>query len=161
MENIRYGRPGANQAEVIDAARRADAHDFIANLPEGYDTLVGERQMKLSGGQRQRIAFARALLKDARILVLDEATSALESESEALIQDAMVEAMAGKTVIAIVHRLSTLARMDRIVILEHGGVAEDGAHADLVGRGGVYALMWHREVGGFLREDGAQPIAMT
>lgn len=156
LENIRYGRPEADRAAIIDAAGRANAHDFIANLPDGYDTLVGERGVKLSGGQRQRIAVARALLKDARILVLDEATSALDSESEALIQDAMERAMMGKTVIAIAHRLSTLARMDRIVVLEHGRVVEDGAHADLVARGGVYAAMWRRQVGGFLQEDSAE-----
>jgi ATP-binding cassette subfamily B protein len=156
MQNIRYGSPSADHAEIVDAAGRANAHEFITNLPEGYDTLVGERGVKLSGGQRQRIAVARALVKNARILVLDEATSALDSESEALIQDAMARAMAGKTVIAIAHRLSTLARMDRIVVLEHGRVVEDGPHAELVARGGVYASMWRRQVGGFLQEDGGQ-----
>jgi ABC-type multidrug transport system fused ATPase/permease subunit len=153
MENIRYGRPQASDAEVLEAARRARAHDFVTNLPLGYETLVGERGVKLSGGQRQRIAIARALLKDAPILVLDEATSALDSESEALIQDGMAQAMAGKTVIAIAHRLSTLARMDRIVVLEHGRVIEDGPHAALVAHGGVYAAMWSRQVGGFLVDD--------
>jgi ATP-binding cassette, subfamily B, bacterial len=158
MENIRYGRPEASDAEVVDAARRARAHDFIANLPIGYETLVGERGVKLSGGQRQRIAIARALLKDAPILVLDEATSALDSESEALIQDGMTRAMAGKTVIAIAHRLSTLARMDRIVVLDHGRVVEDGPHAQLVARAGACASMWNRQVGGFLVDEGT-PVA--
>jgi ATP-binding cassette subfamily B protein len=154
MENIRYGRPEASDAEVVEAARRARAHDFITNLPLGYETLVGERGVKLSGGQRQRIAIARALLKNAPILVLDEATSALDSESEALIQDGMTLAMAGKTVIAIAHRLSTLARMDRIVVLDHGRVVEDGPHAELVAQGGAYASMWNRQVGGFLLDEG-------
>jgi ABC-type multidrug transport system fused ATPase/permease subunit len=154
MENIRYGRPDATDAEVLDASRRARADEFIVNLPAGYETLVGERGVKLSGGQRQRIAIARALLKNAPILILDEATSALDSESEALIQSGMARAMAGKTVIAIAHRLSTLAHMDRIVVLDHGRVVEDGRHADLVGRGGAYASMWSRQVGGFLVDGG-------
>jgi len=153
MENIRYGRPGASDADVVEAARRARADDFIAHLPLGYETLVGERGVKLSGGQRQRIAIARALLKDAPVLVLDEATSALDSESEALIQDGMARAMTGKTVIAIAHRLSTLAGMDRIVVLDHGRIIEDGPHAELVARGGAYAAMWSRQVGGFLVDD--------
>jgi ABC-type multidrug transport system fused ATPase/permease subunit len=150
MENIRYGRPSASDAEVLLAARRAHAHDFIVSLPAAYETLVGERGVKLSGGQRQRIAIARALLKNAPILVLDEATSALDSESEALIHSAMAEAMAGKTVIAIAHRLSTLAHLDRLVVLDRGTVVEDGTHAELLGRGGVYASLWNRQVGGFL-----------
>jgi ABC-type multidrug transport system fused ATPase/permease subunit len=154
MENIRYGRPDASDAQVLDAARRARADEFIVNLEQGYETLVGERGVKLSGGQRQRIAIARALLKDAPILILDEATSALDSESEALIQSGMTRAMEGKTVIAIAHRLSTLANMDRIVVLDRGRVVEDGPHADLVARGGVYAAMWSRQVGGFLVDDG-------
>jgi ABC-type multidrug transport system fused ATPase/permease subunit len=154
MENIRYGRPDATDAEVLEAAQRARADEFIVHLPAGYETLVGERGVKLSGGQRQRIAIARALLKNAPILILDEATSALDSESEALIQSGMARAMVGKTVIAIAHRLSTLAHMDRIVVLDHGRVVEDGPHADLVARGGAYASMWNRQVGGFLVDDG-------
>ncbi len=156
MENIRYGRPEATDAEVMVAARRAHAHDFIMALPMGYEMLVGERGVKLSGGQRQRIAIARALLKDAPILILDEATSALDSESEALIQAAMAEAMTGKTVIAIAHRLSTLAHLDRLLVLDKGHVVEDGSHRDLVARGGVYATLWSRQVGGFLVEDGRE-----
>lgn len=150
MENIRYGRPGASDADVIRAAERAHAHTFITELPDGYQTLVGERGVKLSGGQRQRIAIARALLKDAPILVLDEATSALDSESEAAIQAGMSEAMEGKTVIAIAHRLSTLAHLDRLLVLEKGRVVEDGNHAELLALGGIYAGLWKRQVGGFL-----------
>jgi len=152
MDNIRYGRPGASDAEVMRAAERAHAHEFVTALPEGYRTLVGERGVKLSGGQRQRIAIARALLKDAPILVLDEATSALDSESESLIQAGMSEAMAGKTVIAIAHRLSTLAHLDRLLVIDQGQVVEDGSHDQLLARDGIYASLWRRQVGGFLGE---------
>jgi ABC-type multidrug transport system fused ATPase/permease subunit len=155
MENIRYGRPNATEAEVEQAASRAEAQDFIARLSDwrgraGYDAHVGERGVKLSGGQRQRIAIARVLLKDAPILVLDEATSALDSEAEAAIQASLDGLMAGKTVIAVAHRLSTLARMDRLVVLDRGRVAEQGTHAELLALGGVYARLWRRQSGGFI-----------
>ncbi|NGM23360.1 ABC transporter ATP-binding protein [Roseomonas stagni] len=157
LENIRYGRPDATLAEVEEAARRAEAHDFIMDLADwrgrtGYDAHVGERGVKLSGGQRQRIAIARVLLKDAPILVLDEATSALDSEVEAAIQESLERLMAGKTVIAVAHRLSTLARMDRLVVLSQGRVAEAGTHAELLARDGVYAKLWKRQSGGFIGE---------
>jgi ATP-binding cassette, subfamily B, multidrug efflux pump len=154
-DNIRYGRPDATEAEVVAAAERAEAHDFIAELGDwrgrtGYDAHVGERGVKLSGGQRQRVAIARVLLKDAPILVLDEATSALDSEVEAAIQESLDRLMADKTVIAVAHRLSTLARMDRLVVLDHGQVAEEGSHAQLLAKGGVYAKLWQRQSGGFI-----------
>jgi ATP-binding cassette, subfamily B, bacterial len=149
LENIRYGRPGATDAEVEQAARRAHAHDFIKELDHGYKTLVGERGTKLSGGQRQRIAIARAILKDAPILLLDEATSALDSHSEQIIQAAMHEAMAGKTVIAIAHRLSTVMDLDRLIVLDRGCIVADGSHSELLRAGGLYAELWHRQSGGF------------
>ena len=154
-DNIRYGRPSATQAEIVAAARRSAADGFIEQLADwrgrkGYEAHVGERGVKLSGGQRQRIAIARVLLKDAPILVLDEATSALDSEVEAVIQEQLVGLMEGKTVIAIAHRLSTLASMDRLVVLEHGRVVEQGSHAQLLDRGGTYAALWKRQSGGFL-----------
>lgn len=149
-ENIAYGKLDATQEEIELAAQRAQAHDFIMELPEGYDTLVGERGVKLSGGQKQRVAIARAMLKDAPILVLDEATSALDSESEVKIQKALHELMVGKTVVAIAHRLSTLREMDRIIVLEQGVVIEDGTHDELVASGGVYARLWAHQAGGFL-----------
>ncbi len=154
-DNILYGRPDATDDELIDAARRAEAHDFIVGLRDhlgrtGYDAHLGERGVKLSGGQRQRIALARAILKDAPILVLDEATSALDSEVEASIQTALERVMEGKTVLAIAHRLSTIARMDRIVVLEEGQIVEQGAHEDLLARGGTYARFWQRQSGGFI-----------
>ena len=152
-ENIAYGKPDATDEEVVEAARRAQAHDFVAELPEGYDTLVGERGVKLSGGQRQRIAIARAILKNAPILVLDEATSSLDSESEVAIQQALEELMHGKTVIAIAHRLSTIKAMDRIIVLEDGAIAEDGTHDSLVEAGGTYARLWNHQAGGFLTDE--------
>ena len=149
IENIRYGRPTATDEEVVEAARRAHAHDFILELEAGYQTLVGERGMKLSGGQRQRIAIARAILRNAPILLLDEATSALDSHSERLIQDAIREAMVGKTVIAIAHRLSTVMDMDRLIVLQRGAVVADGTHAELLKQGGLYAELWYRQSGEF------------
>jgi ATP-binding cassette subfamily B protein len=154
-DNIRYGRPDATDEQVIAAARAARAHEFILGLQDaagrkGYDAHLGERGVRLSGGQRQRIALARAFLKDAPILILDEATSALDSEVEAEIQDALDGIMTGKTVLAIAHRLSTIARMDRIIVLDQGRVVEDGTHADLLARDGVYARFWARQSGGFL-----------
>jgi ATP-binding cassette subfamily B protein len=149
-ENIAYGKPKATKAQVRHAAAQAHAAGFIAKLPHGYDTLVGERGVKLSGGQRQRIAIARAMLKDAPILVLDEATSALDSESEKLIQDALWKLMEGRTAIVIAHRLSTIQRMDRIVVLEDGHIAEQGSHAELLAAGGTYAKLWSHQSGGFI-----------
>jgi ATP-binding cassette subfamily B protein len=149
LENIRYGLPGATDEEVMAAARRAHAHEFIIELEQGYHTLVGERGIKLSGGQRQRIAIARAILRNAPILLLDEATSALDSHSEHVIQQAMHEAMVGKTVIAIAHRLSTVMDMDRLIVLQRGVIVADGSHAELLRQGGLYAELWHRQSGEF------------
>ena len=149
LENIRYGRPGATDEDVEQAARRAHAHEFIVELEHGYRTMVGERGVKLSGGQRQRIAIARAILKDAPILLLDEATSALDSHSEQIIQSAMRQAMAGKTVIAIAHRLSTVMDMDRLVVLDRGRIVADGSHSELLRQGGLYAELWRKQSGGF------------
>jgi ATP-binding cassette subfamily B multidrug efflux pump len=161
MENILYGRPDAVEADAISAAKKAAAHDFINNLEDlkdrsGYEAHVGERGVKLSGGQRQRVAIARVLLKDAPILVLDEATSALDSEVEAAIQEQLVNLMKGKTVIAIAHRLSTIAAMDRLIIMDEGRIVEQGTHADLLRRGGLYAELWARQSGGFLAQDAAE-----
>jgi ATP-binding cassette, subfamily B, multidrug efflux pump len=147
-ENIRYGRPGATDEDVSAAARRAHAHEFIIELEHGYDTLVGERGVKLSGGQRQRIAIARAILRNAPILLLDEATSALDSHSEQVIHEGLREAMAGKTVIAIAHRLSTVMDMDRLIVMERGAIVGDGSHQELLRRGGLYADLWRKQAGG-------------
>jgi ATP-binding cassette, subfamily B, multidrug efflux pump len=157
-DNILYGRPDASREAMIAAAKRAHADAFIMDLRDaegrrGYETLVGERGVKLSGGQRQRVAIARVLLKNAPILVLDEATSALDSEIEAAIQESLYSLMEGKTVIAIAHRLSTIAAMDRLIVLERGQIVETGSHRELLDRGGLYASLWRRQSGGFLRED--------
>lgn len=153
IENIRYGRLDASDEEVMEAARRANAHEFILELPDGYQTLVGERGVKLSGGQRQRIAIARAILKDAPILILDEATSALDSESEQLIQASLESLMEGKTVIAIAHRLSTISSLDRLVVMKNGGIVEHGSHEELLAlEGGLYAHLWGMQSGGFISE---------
>jgi ATP-binding cassette subfamily B protein len=151
-ENIAYAKPDASQKEIERAAKLANAHDFIMTLPDGYQTLVGERGIKLSGGQRQRIAIARAILKDAPILVLDEATSALDSESEALIQDALEKLMHGRTSIVVAHRLSTIASMDNIVVLEAGKIIEQGTHRQLIKKDGAYNKLWSRQSGAFLEE---------
>jgi len=144
-DNIAYGRPDATLEEVVEAARKANALEFIEELPQGFDTYVGERGVKLSGGQRQRVAIARAILADAPILVLDEATSALDSESEKLIQDALQNLMQGRTSIVVAHRLSTVASLDRIIVLADGAIEEDGTHAQLVDSGGQYAKLWSRQ----------------
>ena len=149
-ENIAYGRPDATIEEIREAARRANALEFIEKLPQGFDTVTGERGVKLSGGQRQRIAIARAILADCPILVLDEATSALDSESEAAVQDALETLMAGRTAIVVAHRLSTVASLDRIVVLDHGRIVEDGPHDQLIAAGGQYANLWNRQTGAFL-----------
>ena len=154
-DNILYGRPDASEDEMQDAAMRAVAHDFIQDLQDhrgrtGYDAFLGERGVKLSGGQRQRIALARAILKDAPILVLDEATSALDSEIEAEIQAALATVIEGKSVLAIAHRLSTIARMDRIVVMDLGRIVEEGTHLELLARGGLYSRYWNRQSGGFI-----------
>lgn len=141
MENIRYGKPDAKDEEVIAAAKRAAAHEFIERLPEGYASFLGERGVRLSGGQRQRIAIARALLKNPPLLLLDEATSALDAESERLVQSALEEAMVGRTTLVIAHRLATVQRADRIIVLEHGRVVEMGNHASLIAQGGLYASL--------------------
>jgi len=157
LDNIRYGRPQATRTMIEEAARRAEAHEFIVGLEDwigrrGYDAHVGERGVKLSGGQRQRVAIARVILKDAPILVLDEATSALDSEVEAAIQGQLDALMDGRTVIAIAHRLSTIARMDRLIVLDRGGIRESGTHAELLAADGLYAQLWQRQSGGFLSD---------
>lgn len=151
-DNVAYGRPAATDEDVLAALERANAMEFVSKLPQGLDTIVGERGVKLSGGQRQRIAIARAILKDAPILVLDEATSALDSESEKLIQDALEKLMKNRTSIVIAHRLSTIAKLDRIIVLDNGKIVEDGTHSELLKKAGTYASLWSHQSGGFLDE---------
>ncbi len=140
--NIAYGQPSVSQASLESAARAALAHDFIMELPAGYDTVIGEKGVRLSGGERQRIAIARAILKNAPILILDEATSALDSESEALVQSALQNLMSGRTVVVIAHRLSTVRRADRIVVIENGAIADIGTHEELVQKLGTYRRLY-------------------
>lgn len=154
MENIRYGKLTASDQEVIEAAKTIHADDFIRQLPEGYNTLVGERGTKLSGGQRQRISIARAILKNAPILILDEATSQLDTETERSIQDALKEILPGKTALVIAHRLSTLVYMDRILVFEKGKIIQDGTHEQLIAQEGLYRRLWDSQVCGFIQEDG-------
>lgn len=149
-ENIAYGKPDASEEEIISAAKKAHAHDFILNLQYQYNTLVGEQGVKLSGGERQRVAIARVMLRNSPILVLDEATSSLDSISESLIQDAFNELMKDKTTIVIAHRLSTIQKMDRIVVLDEGKIAEEGTHKELLAKNGLYADLWNHQTGGFL-----------
>ncbi|HYF97016.1 MAG TPA: ABC transporter ATP-binding protein [Patescibacteria group bacterium] len=151
-ENILYGKLTAEKKEIIKAAQDSHSTEFIQQMPDQYETLIGERGVKLSGGQRQRIAIARAMLKNAPILLLDEATSALDSESEKLIQDALWKLMEDKTAIVIAHRLSTIQRMDRIVVLEEGKIVEEGSHKELLAKKGIYAELWKHQSGGFLEE---------
>ncbi len=152
LENIAYGQPKATKYKVIQAAKKAQAHDFIMKLPKGYNTLVGERGVKLSGGQRQRIAIARAILKEAPVLIMDEATSALDSTSEKYIQEALKELMTDRTSIVIAHRLSTIQKMDRIIVLDNGKIIEQGTHDVLLAKNGTYAKLWQHQSGGFLKD---------
>lgn len=157
-DNLLYGKPDATEDDILTATRKAAAHEFIPHLRDkdgrtGYDAHVGERGVKLSGGQRQRIAIARLILKDAPVMLLDEATSALDSEIEALVQEQIYPLMANKTAIAIAHRLSTVMQMDRLIVLDHGKIVEDGSHADLLAHGGLYAKLWARQSQGFLPKD--------
>jgi subfamily B ATP-binding cassette protein MsbA len=156
--NIAYGSPGASRQEIETAARAAHAHEFICELPVGYETDIGERGQRLSGGQRQRLAIARALLKNSPILILDEATSSLDAESEQLVQDALANLMRNRTAFVIAHRLSTVRRADKIVALERGRVAEIGRHEELLSRGGVYAKLYSLQL--FDREPEGQAPAV-
>jgi ATP-binding cassette subfamily B protein len=152
-ENIAFARPSATESEILSAARAAHVTEFASTLPSGFDTLVGERGVKLSGGQRQRVALARAILRDAPILLLDEATSALDSESEVLIQQALWRIMEGRTALVVAHRLSTVARMDRLIVMDRGRILEQGSHEELLRAEGVYARLWQHQSGGFLDPD--------
>jgi subfamily B ATP-binding cassette protein MsbA len=153
--NLCYGRPNMPEEKVIAAAKAALAHDFITQLPQGYQTVIGDRGQRLSGGQRQRLAIARALLKDAPILILDEATSELDSESESLVQSALNNLMTGRTVFVIAHRLSTIRRADVIAVLDNGSISERGTHEDLLARGGVYARLYE------IQFRDAEPVSRT
>jgi ATP-binding cassette subfamily B protein len=155
LDNIRYGRLEASDEEVVDAARKAYAHEFIQQIKGQYASLVGERGVKLSGGQRQRIAIARVVLKNAPILILDEATSSLDSITEQAIQETLNDVMQGKTVIVVAHRLSTIAHLDRILVFDQGRIVEDGTHEELLALGGAYKRLWSRQAGGFVLDDGA------
>jgi ATP-binding cassette subfamily B protein len=152
-DNIAFARPGATETEILRAAEAAHVTEFVESLPEGFDTLVGERGVKLSGGQRQRVALARAILRDAPILLLDEATSALDSESELLVQEALWHLMRDRTALVVAHRLSTVVSMDRLVVLDRGRVLEEGSHLELLQSDGPYARLWHHQSGGFLTEE--------
>jgi len=149
-DNIKYGNLNANKEDIELAAKQANAHDFIISLPEGYQTMVGERGVKLSGGQRQRIAIARAFIKNSPIVVLDEATSALDSQSEMLIQEALWKLIKGRTTIIIAHRLSTIQKVDRIIVINNGSITEQGTHKELSASGGIYSQLWAHQSGGFL-----------
>ena len=151
-ENISYGKLDATEQELLSAIKTANADEFINKLPDGLETVVGERGVKLSGGQRQRVAIARAILKDAPILILDEATSALDSESEKLIQASLEPLMKNRTSIVIAHRLSTIAKLDRILVIDNGSIVEDGSHRELLAYDSVYAKLWKRQSGGFIEE---------
>ena len=156
-ENIAYGRPGADDASIIDAARAAEAHEFITRLPEGYDTVVGERGQKLSGGQRQRLSIARAVLKDPPVLILDEATSSVDNETEAAIQRSMKNIARGRTTLVIAHRLSTIVDADQIHVLDQGKIVEQGNHDSLIAAQGIYTTLWEVQTG--LHPDTAKPRA--
>jgi ATP-binding cassette, subfamily B, bacterial len=158
-ENIAFARPSATEQEILSAARAAHVTEFAETLPSGFETLVGERGVKLSGGQRQRVALARAILRDAPILLLDEATSALDSESEVLIQQALWQIMEDRTALVVAHRLSTVARMDRLIVMDRGRILEQGSHEELLRAEGVYARLWQHQSGGFLDADDDAPLS--